>query len=83
MYLGTPQKPTKENEFKSNIKQNIYDKLNRGDFICRFTNPEARKIIYEIKTKLQMNIQTLSCDCEKYSRKHNAYYYEWATEFRQ
>ena len=82
MYLGTPQKPIKENIFKSDHKQNIYKILNRGDFICGLSNPEVRKIIFELKRKFNMNIQTLTCDCEKHTRKHNAYYYEWATEYK-
>ncbi len=83
MNLGIPQKPIKESEFKSHTKQNVYNKLNRGEYICSFTNTELRKIIFDIKTKLNMNIQTLTCDCDKFSRKHNAYYYEWASEFKQ
>ena len=83
MKYQTPQKPIKENEFKSDRKQDIYKILNRGDFICSMENPEARKVIFEIKTKLQMNIQKMHCDCERFSRVHIAYYYEWATEFRQ
>jgi len=77
------QKPLKEDEFKSQTKQDVYNKLNRGEFLCSSSYTELRKIVYEIKNKFNMDIQTLTCDCNKILRTHKSYYYEWANEFKQ
>jgi len=82
MYIGTPQKPLENKIYLSDYKNNIYKKLNSGEFLCSFEDQNLRKVIFELKNKLQMNIQTLQCDCNNYKRIHKAYYYEWATEFR-
>jgi len=65
-------------------KHHVLNQLRSGRFICSFQLPDIRKLAWDYKN-WNFPIETLQCDnmecIEK--RKHKAYYYEWARDFRK
>lgn len=66
----------------SGDKQIALEKLKSGALLCSFDNDIYRRWVFEFKTDQNYPIETLECDCGNYERKHKAYYYEWALEYR-
>lgn len=64
-------------------KQEALDKLKSGALLCSFENDIYRRWVFEFKTKQGYPIETLVCDCGNFARKHKAYYYEWALDYRE
>lgn len=63
-------------------KQKALDILKSGALLCSFENELYRRWIFAFKKDNNYPIETMICDCGNYTRKHKAYYYEWALEYR-
>ncbi len=62
-------------------KGEIFHRLAKYEFICTKESEMIRRYAHEF-IKNGYPIRVMHCDCEKYDRKHNAYYYEWALDIR-
>lgn len=68
--------------FESEEKQKALNILKSGALLCSFENSLYRRWVFQFKNEENIPVETMTCDCGKYERKHKAYYYEWALEYR-
>lgn len=69
-----------KNPFKD-YKADIFERLTKYKFICTKESEKIRKYAHDF-IKHGYPIKVMHCDCGKYERVHNMYYYEWALDFR-
>ena len=63
------------------FKGEIYKRLIDNELVCSRESAQIRKYVYVFIQK-GYPIDRMACDCGKYERKHYAYYYEWALDYR-
>ena len=74
-YIGT-NKPILE--VYKGIKQKIYIRFLKGEYLCSKEDENIRKYAIEFTKNLKMPIENMTCDLWENQRKHKMYYYEWA-----
>ena len=69
---------------KNSARIKMYERLVKGEEICTYMEPNIRKEVAVFKRN-GFPVETIQCDKSKCKndRKHIAYYYEWAVDYRE